>query len=145
MEQHKSPEVHQINYLSSEMESLYHQASLKLGMSDSVSIVLYTIYDAGEDCLLRDIYQKSGISKQTVNSAIRALEADGVLYLEQHTGRSKKVFLTGKGRDYVERTAAKLYEAEAQAFGSWPQEEIAAYIRLMGKYVDCLRQQVEKL
>lgn len=145
MEQHKSPEVHQINYLSSEMESLYHQASLKLGMSDSVSIVLYAIYDAGEDCMLRDIYQKSGISKQTVNSAIRALEADGVLYLEQHTGRSKKVFLTGKGRDYVERTAAKLYEAEAQAFGSWPQEEIAAYIRLMGKYVDCLRQQVEKL
>lgn len=145
MVQGRSPEVHQINYLSSEMESLYHQASLKMGMPDSVSIVLYTIYDGGEGCLLRDIYQKSGISKQTVNSAIRALEADGILYLEQHTGRSKKVILTGKGRGYVERTVAKLYEAEAQAFASWPKEEIAAYIRLMGKYVDCLRQQVEKL
>lgn len=145
MEQRRSPEIHQINYLSSEMESLYHQASLKLGMSDSVSIVLYTIYDAGEDCLLRDIYQKSGISKQTVNSAIRALEADGILYLEQHTGRSKKVFLTRKGRDYLGRTAAKLYEAEAQAFASWPREEIAEYIRLMGKYVDCFRRQVEEL
>lgn len=145
MEQHRSPEVHQINYLSSEMESLYHQASLKLGMSDSVSIVLYTIYDAEEDCLLRDIYQKSGISKQTVNSAIRTLEADGILYLEQYTGRSKKVILTDKGRDYVERTVVKLYEAEAQAFASWPSEEIAAYIRLMGNFVDCFRRQVEKL
>lgn len=56
----------------------------------SVSIVLYTIYDGGEECLLRDIYQKLGISKQAVNSAIRVLEADGILYLEQHTGWSKR-------------------------------------------------------
>lgn len=55
------------------------------------------------------------------------------------------MILTGKGRGYVERTAAKLYEAEAQAFASWPKEEIAAYIRLMEKYADCLRQQVERL
>ena len=37
--------IHHINYLTSEMESLYHQASLKLGITDSVSIVLYTIFD----------------------------------------------------------------------------------------------------
>lgn len=33
--------------LTSEMEALYHQASLKLGITDSISIVLYTIYDEG--------------------------------------------------------------------------------------------------
>ena len=138
-------EIHRINYLTSEMEALYHQASLKLGITDSVSIVLYTIYDTGEDCLLSVIYKKSGISKQTVNSAIRGLEADGMLYLEQYTGRAKKIVLTEKGKEYMNKTVAKLYEAEVQAFESWSTEEINAYIHLMEKYVDCFRKQIGAL
>ena len=104
-------EIHRINYLTAETDALYHRASLKLGITDSVSIVLYSIYDAGNDCLLSDIYKKSGISKQTINSAIRGLEADGILYLEQHNGRSKKIVLTDKGKGYVQKTAARLYQA----------------------------------
>lgn len=138
-------EIHRINYLMAETDALYHRASLKLGITDSVSIVLYSIYDAGNDCLLSDIYKKSGISKQTVNSAIRSLEADGILYLEQHNGRSKRIVLTDKGRDYVQKTAARLYQAEIDAFASWTEDEVGSYIRLMEKYADCFRQQVENL
>ncbi len=138
-------EIHRINYLSSELESLYHQSSLKLGITDSVSIVLYSIYDAGSECLLSDIYKNSGISKQTINSAIRGLEADDILHLEQYTRRSKKVVLTEKGKDYVQQTVAKLYQAEQNAFGSWSEEEISTYIALMEKYNNCFRHQIEKL
>ncbi|MGL5722412.1 MAG: MarR family winged helix-turn-helix transcriptional regulator [Brevinema sp.] len=138
-------EIHKINYLCSRMDTLYHQASLKLGITDSVSIILYTIYDAGGHCLLSDIYKKSIISKQTVNSAIRGLEADGILYLEQHTGRSKKIILTEKGKEYVDKTVVKIYKAEMQAFESWPEEEINTYINLTEKYIDCFHKQIEKL
>ena len=138
-------EIKRINYLSNELEALYHQSSLKFGITDSVSIVLYTIYDSGNECLLTDIYKESGISKQTINSAIRALEADSILYLEQHNGRAKKVILTDKGRDFVQKTAARLYQAEMDAFDTWTDEEVSTYIRLMEKYVDCFRQQIEKL
>lgn len=137
--------INKINYLGSEIESLYHQASLKLGISDSVSIILYTVYDAGESCLLSDIYKKSGISKQTVNSAIRGLEADHILYLEQYTGRAKRVVLTEKGRDFAKQTVAKIQEAEIQAFDTWSEEEISTYIHLMEKYVHCFRKQIEKI
>lgn len=142
MNQKRINEIHRINYLTLEMDALYHQASRKLGISDSVSIVLYTIYDTGENCLLSEIYKKSGISKQTVNSAIRGLEQDGILYLEQYTGRAKKILLTNKGKDYVNRTVAKLYQAEVQALDAWSTEEINTYIRLMEKYADCLREQI---
>ncbi|GAB6110063.1 MarR family winged helix-turn-helix transcriptional regulator [Fusibacter bizertensis] len=145
MSPNRSEVIHRINYLTSEMEALYHQSSLKLGITDSVSIVLYTIYDAGENCLLSDIYKKSGISKQTVNSAIRGLEADDILFLEQYTGRAKKIVLTEKGKDYVSKTVAKLYQAEVQAFESWSTEEINTYIHLMEKYVDCFHQQINAL
>lgn len=134
-----------INYLNYELEALYHQASLQLGISDSVSIVLYTVYDVGEGCLLSDVYKKSGISRQTVNSAIRGLEADGILYLEKHTGRAKKIILTDKGKDFVQNTVGKLYEAEQQVFSTWPEEEISNYIYLTEKYMLGFRKQIERL
>lgn len=137
--------INKINYLSSELEALYHQASLKLGISDSVSIVLYTVHDVGESCLLSDIYKKSGISKQTVNSAIRGLEADNILYLEQHTGRAKRVVLTDKGKSFVKKTVGKLNEAEIRAFDTWSEEEIGTYIHLMEKYTHCFRKQIKNM
>lgn len=138
-------EIHRINYLSSELDSLYHQASLKLGITDSVSIVLYSIYVAGSECLLSDICKNSGISKQTIHSAVRSLEADERLRLTPYTGRLKKVSLTEKGKDYVQQTVAKLYQAEQNAFDSWSEEEVGTYIALMEKYNHCFRQQIEKL
>lgn len=137
--------IRRINYLTTEMETLYHQSSLKLGISDSVSRVLYAIYDAGEECLLSDICKNSGISKQTINSAIRGLEKDGIIYLEQYNGRLKKVILTDKGKEYVQTTAARLCQAERDVFDSWTEDEINTYIQLMEKYTECFRQQIEKL
>ncbi len=141
----RKKEIHRINYLTTEMQSLYHLSSLKLGITDSVSVVLYSIYDAGSECLLSDIYKESGISKQTINSAVRSLEADGILYLERHDGRAKKVILTDKGKKYVKKTAARLYQAEMDAFDTWTEDEISTYIRLMEKYADCFRHQIERL
>ncbi len=137
--------MHRINYLNAELNALYHQASLKLGLTDSASIVLYTIYDNGEDCLLSDIYKQSGVSKQTVSSAIRNLEKKHILYLEQHSGRAKKVILTEAGREYVQETVARLYDAEAAAFASWTEEEISAHIGYMEKYIQSFREQTERL
>lgn len=145
MEQKRKNEIHRINYLTSEMESYYHQASLKLGVSDSISIILYTIYDSETDCLLSDIYKKTGISKQTINSAIRILENSDILHLEPYIGRAKKIILTEKGKEYIQKTAAKIYQAEIQAFDTWSDEEIRTYIRLMEKYAECFRHQIEKM
>lgn len=141
----RARESSKLTYLSSEIDALYHQSSLKLGISDSVSIVLYAIHDLGNGCLLSDIYKSSGISKQTIHSAVRSLEADGVLRLEQHDGRSKKVVLTDRGKQLMERTAGRLYRAELDALESWTDEEIQTYIRLTEKYLQCFRRQIEKL
>lgn len=145
MDKKISARIHRINYLNAELNALYHNASLKLGLTDSASIVLYTIYDNGENCLLSEIYKQSGISKQTVNSAIRNLEKEGVIFLEQHSGRAKKVVLTDLGKDYVQKTVARLFNAEATAFSSWTEDEINAHIGFMEKYIDSFREQVKNL
>ena len=142
-------QIYRINCLSAEMDALYHRASLKIGVTDSAMRVLYTIYDNGESCLLSDIYKQSGISKQTVHSAICKLENDGILYLEPYHGKSKKVFLTDRGKVYIKQTAARIYEAESNAFktwsNEWTQDEINAYLQMLEKYIELFRQQVENL
>lgn len=145
MDKNYARQLRRINYLTSEMESLYHLADLRLGIADSVSLVLYFLYDAEGQCPLGDIYKKSGISKQTVNSAIRHLEKDGILYLEQYRGRAKMAVLTEKGHALADRTAARLRRAELQAFDGWTEEEVDTHIRLLEKYARCFRREVEKI
>lgn len=141
----EAQKIRRINCLTSEMESLYHQASQKLGMSDSVSKVLYMIYDTGEEaCPLAPIYKKTGLPKQTVNSAIRSLETSGMLYLEPCGGRSKKILLTDKGRTYVRETVARIYRAEIQVLSTWSEEELLTYLSLTEKYVAGLKEQFDR-
>lgn len=47
--------VNQINCLNEEIDSLYHQAALKLGVSDCVLFVLYMLHTNDGKCLLYDI------------------------------------------------------------------------------------------
>lgn len=137
--------IHKINYLIAELDALYHQASLRIGVADSVMCVLYAIHDNGESCLLSDIYKQSGISKQTVNTAIRKLEEEGIIYLEPFKGKSKIVFLTGKGKQYVEDTVSRLFKAETDALAMWSDKEIDDHISLLEKYLSTFKEQVEKL
>ena len=79
MEHNVSEKLHRINNLLAETDAVYHQASLRLGIADSTMRILYTILDNGERCLLSDVYKQSGISKQTVNSALRKLESAEII------------------------------------------------------------------
>ncbi len=145
MNKNRLNDTRRINYLTSETDALYHLASVKLGISDSVSIVLYTLYDPDKSCLLSDIYKKSGVSKQTVNSALRKLEKDGILRLSNHSGKLKKVTLTEKGVAFAEKTVAKLLDAEIRALEDWSSDEINTYIALTEKYLECFGKQVREL
>lgn len=138
-------QIHQLNYLTSELDSLYHQAAFRAGLSDSAMGVLYAIYDNGDGCPLQTVYRQSGISKQTVNSAIRKLEHDGILYLTPYDGRHKQIRLTPAGKAYLEKTAAQVYQAEYRVLSDWTQEEVESHLRLMQKYTEAFRQQIPSI
>lgn len=52
MEYNFSKIMRRYNHLLGETEAVYHEMSLKLGLSDSAMIILYTICDSGTSCLL---------------------------------------------------------------------------------------------
>ena len=76
MEHRISRELKRYNYLFSETGAAYHEMYMKLGLSDSAMMVLYAIWENGDCRLLKEICQSTGLSKQTVNSALRKLEAE---------------------------------------------------------------------
>ena len=133
------------NYLSNEIDNAYHEAALKCGLSDSAMIILYTICNNGEECLLSDVTQLSGISKQTINSSIRRLEEDDVVYLETLGRRKKKICLTDKGRVLVNDTVFKIIRIENEIFDSWTTEEQKLYIELTQRYLSDFKERIKHL
>ena len=66
----------QYTYLAGEINALYHEAAVKAGISDSIQNILYVICENGTSCLQSEISKLTGISRQTINSAIRKLEKE---------------------------------------------------------------------
>lgn len=138
-------ELKRYNNLSSEINALYHEAAAAMGISDSVQSILYVICGSDGRCLQSDINKLSGISRQTINSAIRKLEHDGIVFLEQGQGRNTIVCLTDKGKIFAAQKVRPLFEIEDKISDEWTLEEQRAYLQLTEKYRDALKKHLASL
>ena len=136
--------MQRFNYLSFEINSAYHDAALKMGLSDSAMLILYALCNDGEECLLRDITRFSGVSKQTIHSALRKLEAADIVTLDSSASRKKKVRLTEKGKKSVKHTVLRMIEIENEIFDSWSKQEAEQYLALTERYLTAFKKQVEE-
>lgn len=138
-------QLERFNLLTSEIDAAYHDAALKMGLSDSAMLVLYTVCSRDGACLLSDITGMSGVSKQTINSALRKLEAEGIIYLETIGARKKKVCFTDQGKQLADDTVLCLIEIENQIFDSWSEKERELYVELTQRYLDMLKEKIKGL
>lgn len=128
------------NRLYREMDQIYHGLAVSGGMSDSAFIILYTIAELGEGCLQKDIAAWCSLSRQTVNSSVQKLKAQGFLTLDSGRGREKGVFLTEEGRSLLESKIFPVMEMESEVFEEMPPEESQKLLELMEKYVQLFRE-----
>lgn len=108
----------------------------QFGISDSSLGVLYTLLDAEAPCSQYDLCSEWSIPKQTINTAVAALQKKGVAFLSPIPGtRNKKnIAFTEFGRDFAEKTVGILRMAELDALAELSPEERELYIRLNEKY-----------
>ena len=59
-----SEQLQYYNLLTSEIDEAYHNASLKLGLSDSAMMILYALCSRENPCPLLEIARLTGISRQ---------------------------------------------------------------------------------
>ena len=56
--------------LLSQVDSAYHDAALKLGLTDSELDILYSLNEHGSGCNQSIFYKETGTTKSTINSAV---------------------------------------------------------------------------
>ena len=135
--------ANQYTYLAGEINALYHEAAVKTGVSDSVQNILYVICEKGDRCLQSEISKLTGISRQTINSAIHKLEKEGIITLEQGKGRNTIVCLTVEGKAFARQKIYPLFEIENKIWEDWTEEEQQQYLLLTQKYRDGLKKYME--
>lgn len=135
----------QYTYLAGEINALYHEAAVKMGISDSVQNILYVICEKEGQCLQSEVCKLTGISRQTINSAIHKLEKDGILYLASGKGKNTIVCLTEKGKKFAAEKIYPVYEAENNIWNEWTGEEQQQYSALTQKYRDGLKKYLKAI
>ncbi len=131
------------SYLTSEIDAAYHEAARRLGLSDSAMRILYTICLHGSDCPLSDIVSLTGISKQTVNSALRKLEDAGAV--ETVGKKTKRVYLTAEGKCLAQNTALRVMKIEDEVFAAWSDTEVVRYVALTEKFLSDFKEKIKGL
>lgn len=139
--------INSIDRERKEQESIYHAAAAKYGLSGTAMWVLYYISEFDEDQTQQDLCRQGFHAKQTINTAIAGLAKSGCVELIPISGtrNSKKIHLTSKGLELVNRTTRCLKAAEANAYGRFTEEELRAYLETAAKLNAFLREEFEKL
>lgn len=129
-----SREMKRYNHLIEEIDSVYHEMSLRLGISDGEMMVLYAIWESGDRRALSEIVRVTGASKQTIHSSVRKLEKRGAVILKATDGKHKEACLTEEGCALAERTAGRVMRVENEVFEAWSEEDVEKYLALTERY-----------
>ena len=123
------------------VDDVYRRAVRQYGLSECAFWILYTLR-------VERPYTQAGLCeflhepKQTVNSALKKLVAEGYLALSSGADqRSKLVQLTPKGEQLACERVDRIPEAEAAALRAMRPEDRAAFICLTRQYRLLLEQQ----
>lgn len=135
----------EINQILGNINAAYHEVCVKLGISDSEFDILYTLCDLGDGCNQSAIYKNSGQGKSTINSAIKKMERNGLIRIEQGVGRNTLIFLTEAGKELSVQTVEKIVEIENAIFHSWSKEDQDMFVGLNEKYLRDFREMTEKM
>lgn len=138
-------QLRELNGVMGKINAAYHEAALKLGISDSVRDIFYVLCDRGSGCPQSVLYKETGMTRSTVNTAIRRLEKEGILYLTKGTGKNTCVILTEKGERVVNDTVGRLVAMEEAFFQRWTPQEQETLLRSNERYAEELRRSVQKL
>ena len=141
MSKHLSKKMLELNEIMKETDDLYRNLAQKFKMSDCMIWILYILREDDRSVTQSDICNMMYMPKQTVNSSLKKMEAEGYIeLLNINDKRSKQVCLTEKGVDLANNTVDIIISKENNALSKMDKEEQALFINLFKKYKDLLKE-----
>lgn len=137
-------EMREFNRLYKELDDIYHSVSAKHDISDTVFIILYSVYALGEGCSQKDIADFYFLPRQTINSAVRKLCANHKIALRASKGREQGIYLTDEGREFANGIILPVITAENEAFAGMSDEEKKMFLALNRKFNALLKEKLAR-
>lgn len=139
-------ELMQYNRLQRKLDDFYSSFAKICGLSDSVFWIIYSVMERQEAYTQTELCNMWSFNKQTINTALKNLEADGIIRFEplEQNRKNKQIFLTDKGIAFAQKTVIPFMEMEKRAFGALDDEERKEFLRLTQKHLDLLRMELNK-
>ena len=135
-----------MNQKIKELAGIYHQAAVRLGISDNEFWVWYTLIVMGEEYSQQEICEIWSLPKQTVNSVVANMVKKEFIKLEVVPGtRNRKLLrLTDIGKSYGEAIVRPVFEAEYRTIARLSEQERQVCVSLMGKYIRYLKEELHE-
>ena len=141
MSKHLSKKMLELNEIMKETDDLYRNLAKKFKMSDCMIWILYILREDDRSVTQSDICNMMYMPKQTVNSSLKKMEAEGYIeLLNINDKRSKQVCLTEKGVDLANNTVDIIISKENNALSKMDKEEQALFINLFKKHTLLLQE-----
>lgn len=146
MDKEIKTQIDTINQRIKELNSLYHIAAGKSGISDGEISIWSTLLCSEEEYSQQDLSDLLFLPKQTVNSIISNLVKKGFVTLEHVSGtRNRKVVrLTDDGLTYGNDNVMWIFQAEQTALEQTDSEQVKASIEMIEKYISNLKAEIDK-
>lgn len=137
----------QMDCLYNETDRLYNGFARSCGLSECAYWVMYEIEVSSGSASLRGMAEAFSLSKQTLSSAVKSLEAKGLIELsfEEGSRKNKVASFTEAGRAFSRERIVPAIEAESRAFGSLEPEEREQLVALVSKYARAIRRELDAL
>ena len=140
MKNNSSKRMLEFNEVMKENNDLYSNLAKKFKMSDCMLWILYILREENKVLTQSDICNMMCIPKQTVNSSLKKMEAEGYIeLLNINDKRSKQVSLTEKGLDLANNTVDIIISKENNDLSKMDEKEQELLINLLRKFNDLLK------
>lgn len=138
--------LYKYNRIYKENNDLYRGVAKALGVSDSVFWILYSLREQSRGATQSEICNMLYEPKQTVNSALKKMEAEGYITMASHPDRRRKLLvLTQKGEELAEKTADKVLALECSALREMSEADRQAFLRLFQTYTEILKEKISSI
>lgn len=147
MEQSKADaRLKRYNTITKENDEIYRDIARKFGVSEYAFWILYFLRTEYGEPVQSEICSSFFQPKQSVNSALKKLEAEGYITLETGSSRRRKqIVLTPAGIKLCRETVDPVIEAEKRALGSLSAEQQEVFMTLYEQFTKQLKINIQSV
>lgn len=129
------------------MNVLYHNYARDAGISDAAFWLMYSLYEKGGPCTQTELCEAWFFAPQTINSALKSLEKQGLIILDSvpNSRKNKQFFFTEAGEQLVREKIIPLVQAEEQSFLRLDEQERNALLTITQKHIGILEEEINRI